>query len=107
MRTVPAFLLAAALWPSSLDAAERPGAAAEKALIEGKLAEGEKALTEILTVTSNDAEARFGLGAIRSPEADRNRRPEAVTGRSGGRLANAPTIVQKRGAHRRRRLATP
>jgi hypothetical protein len=64
MRTVPAFLLAAALWPSSLDAAERPGAAAEKALIEGKLAEGEKALTEILTVTSNDAEARFGLGAI-------------------------------------------
>ncbi len=37
---------------------------AEKFLIEGKLAEGEKALVERLATNENDDQARFGLGTI-------------------------------------------
>jgi hypothetical protein len=44
--------------------AQTPGAVTEKALLEGKLAEGEKSLASILAAKPDNAEARFGLGAI-------------------------------------------
>ena len=56
-------LVAAMCWTSSAWA-ETPAALTEKFLVEGKLAEGEKALTEIVAAHPNDAEALFGLGTI-------------------------------------------
>jgi hypothetical protein len=56
-------IVAAICWTSSA-CAETPAALTEKFLVEGKLAAGEKALTEIVAAHPNDAEARFGLGTI-------------------------------------------
>ena len=56
-------LVAAICWTSSA-CAETPAALTERFLVEGKLAEGEKALTEIVAAHPDDAEARFGLGTI-------------------------------------------
>jgi hypothetical protein len=56
-------LLATAIPPvSSAAAPEEP--MVEKYLLEGKLAEGEKALAEAVVTKPTDAQARFGLGVI-------------------------------------------
>ncbi len=56
-------LVAAICWTSSA-CAETPAALTERFLVEGKLAEGEKALTELVAAHPDDAEACFGLGTI-------------------------------------------
>ena len=48
----------------SISHAETPAESTEKFLREGKLAEGEKALAEIVAMHPNDGEALFGLGMI-------------------------------------------
>jgi hypothetical protein len=56
-------LIATICWTSSARG-ETPASLTEKFLVEGKLAEGEKALTEMIATHPNDAEALFGLGTI-------------------------------------------
>ncbi len=56
-------LIMTAIVPGSLaTAAEEP--LVEKYLLEGKLAEGEKALSEVLAAKPTDAHARYGLGIV-------------------------------------------
>jgi hypothetical protein len=62
MRITLAILLAITTTAQSAVASEDPPA--EKYLLEGKLAEGEKALAQVLSATPGDAQARFGLGVI-------------------------------------------
>jgi hypothetical protein len=56
-------LIAVICWTSSA-CGETPASLTEKFLVQGELAEGEKALTEIVAAHPNDAEALFGLGTI-------------------------------------------
>ncbi|MGP0066607.1 MAG: hypothetical protein ACLQGP_23835 [Isosphaeraceae bacterium] len=55
--------LAGILWTTSAGA-ETPSSLTERFLVEGKLAEGEKILSEMVAARPNDGEALFGLGAI-------------------------------------------
>ncbi len=55
-------LIMTAIVPGSLAAAEEP--LVEKYLLEGKLAEGEKALAEVLAAKPTDAHARYSLGVV-------------------------------------------
>ncbi|HKI18381.1 MAG TPA: hypothetical protein VKA15_10895 [Isosphaeraceae bacterium] len=56
-------LILTAIMPGSLaTAVEEPPV--EKYLLDGKLAEGEKALAEVLAATPTNAHARFGLGVV-------------------------------------------
>jgi hypothetical protein len=56
--------LIAAICCTSSACGETPASLTEKFLVEGKLAEGETALTEMVAAHPNDAEALFGLGTI-------------------------------------------
>jgi hypothetical protein len=64
MRTPLTILLVAALGWSSALRAETPAALTERLLIEGKLAEAEKALNGVLATHPDDAQVRFGLGTV-------------------------------------------
>jgi hypothetical protein len=56
--------LVAALCGASTVRGETAAALTERFLIEGRLAEGEKALTDLLAAHPGDAPARFGLGTV-------------------------------------------
>jgi hypothetical protein len=62
--TVAILLLAAASLPARARAAPDKLPVVDKFLIEGRLADGEKALTEALADNPKDAQARFGLGTV-------------------------------------------
>src|SRR5262245_43032290 len=64
MRMRLTILIVAALGWSPALRAETPAALTERLLIEGKLAEGEKALSDVLATHPDDAQARFGLGTV-------------------------------------------
>jgi hypothetical protein len=59
-----AILLVAAVSGASSPGAATAASPVESFLVEGKLADGEKALAETLRTHPSDAQARFGLGAI-------------------------------------------
>ena len=64
MQTILSMLMVLTAIAASMPAAAAQEPLAEKFLLEGKLAEGEKALSEAVTAKPTDAQARFGLGVI-------------------------------------------
>jgi hypothetical protein len=63
MRSILSILVLAAISGASSIRAESPASIAERFLIEGKLAEGERALADLVKAHPDDPEAQFGLGA--------------------------------------------